>query len=187
MRVPKPRPGAPSQSHPSPPTSPSPSPPPPPNRAPPPDPKPKFKAEFFIDLKTDSSSKRRKRIKVVGDTGCSKSAMSEEFGWSPSVVVDVRDVAEQAGVPSQYPAILESVIGEPLCRNASRFTATVTPSAAALDHVDIQASVIYEFCARHLNFRGAELQDSLEERRARDRRHRSQGNASSSRSRSRPC
>ena len=79
MRVPKPRPGAPSQSHPSPPTSPSPSPPPPPSRAPPPDPKPKFKAEFFIDLKTDSSNKRRKRIKVVGDTGCSKSAMSEEF------------------------------------------------------------------------------------------------------------
>ena len=39
------------------------------------------------------------------------------------------------------PGILESVICEPLCRNALHFTAIMTPSAAALDHVDVWVSM----------------------------------------------
>ena len=63
----------------SPETSPSPPPTPTPSSGPPPDPKPKFKAEFFIHLKVDNVGKKRAPLRVVGDTGCSRSAMSEEF------------------------------------------------------------------------------------------------------------
>ena len=64
---------------PSPSTSPSPSPHSSPTKAPHSDHRPKYKAEFCIDLKLDSANKRRESIRVVGDTGCSKSAVSEEF------------------------------------------------------------------------------------------------------------
>ena len=49
------------------------------SHGPPPDPKPRFKAEFFISIRVDKIGKRRIKQRVVGDTGCSKSAMSEEF------------------------------------------------------------------------------------------------------------
>ena len=60
-------------------TSPSPSPRPSPSKAPPSDYKPKYKAEFVIKLKRERVGKKRESIQVVGDTGCSKSAISEEF------------------------------------------------------------------------------------------------------------
>ena len=59
-------------------TSPSPSPHPTPNKYPPSDYHPKFKAEFFVNMRLDKEGKREP-VKVVADTGCSKSAISEEF------------------------------------------------------------------------------------------------------------
>ena len=63
----------------SPPTPPSPSPQNSPNKCPPSDYHPKYKAEFFIDLKLDNQGRRREPVKAVADTGCSKSAISEDF------------------------------------------------------------------------------------------------------------
>ena len=60
-------------------TSPSPSPHRSPKKGPPSDFQPKFKAEFFINLRVDRVGKKREAIKVVGDTGCSKSVISEDF------------------------------------------------------------------------------------------------------------
>ena len=65
--------------NPSPDTSASPPPKHPPSQGPPPDPKPKYKAEFQISIRVDKVGKRRISQRVVGDTGCTKSAMSEEF------------------------------------------------------------------------------------------------------------
>ena len=61
---------------PDPDTSPSPSPPPTRDKGPPSDVRPLFKAGFYIKLKVDKVGKRRKSLRVVGDTGCSKSAIS---------------------------------------------------------------------------------------------------------------
>ena len=63
----------------SPETSASPPPSHPPAGGPPSDPKPRHRAEFFISIKTDARKKRRVRQRVIGDTGCTRSAMSEEF------------------------------------------------------------------------------------------------------------
>ena len=63
----------------SPDTSASPPPSHPPSQGPPPDPKPRYRAEFCIHLRVDKVGKRRIAQRVVGDTGCTKSAMSEEF------------------------------------------------------------------------------------------------------------
>ena len=50
-----------------------------PEKGPPSDPLPRYKAEFNIAIKVDSVGKRRIQQRVVADTGCSKSAISEEF------------------------------------------------------------------------------------------------------------
>ena len=64
----------------SPQTPPSPSPPRySSNNLPPSDYKPKFKAEFYIHMTRNKVGKRREKVKAVGDTGCSKSAISEDF------------------------------------------------------------------------------------------------------------
>ena len=60
-------------------TSPSPSPTPTPDRGPPSDIRPRFKAGFFIQLRVEKVGRRRKSLRVVGDSGCSKSAISEKF------------------------------------------------------------------------------------------------------------
>ena len=63
----------------SPETSASPTPNHPQSSKPPPDPKPRYKAEFLIQIRVDKVGKHRITQRVVGDTGCSKSAMSEDF------------------------------------------------------------------------------------------------------------
>ena len=60
-------------------TSPSPSPTPTPDKGPPSDIRPRFKAGFFIKLRVEKVGRRRKSLRVVGDSGCSKSAISEKF------------------------------------------------------------------------------------------------------------
>ena len=37
------------------------------------------------------------------------------------------------------------------------------PSLVALEHLDVKASLLYEFCVRFLNLRGGEMRDAVEE------------------------
>ena len=106
-----------------------------------------------------------------------------EFGWTPPTVVDVKDVASEHDIAPTFMGLVEFLVGGEYCRRARRFSHVSMPSQSALQHLDLDASIIYEACVRLLNLLGSDMRDILND--ARRREEKKSENRSASRSRSR--
>ena len=115
-----------------------------------------------------------------------KDALELEFSWVPNSAVDARRLATENGIFDDLAEITRAVVGGDHCCRARNVPSTTVPSLVALNHLDIEASLLYEFCIQFLHLRGAEISDSTEEdnRRARERQENRQPKGSG-RSRSR--
>ena len=94
-----------------------------------------------------------------------------EFKWTPSKLVDLRELAERNNVDPTVEGIAKALSGGH-CSRGKNFTNSSVPSPMALWHLDIYTSVLYEFGVRMKNLRGQEMTDAARdenERRARAR------------------
>ena len=80
-----------------------------------------------------------------------------QLDWIPSNLVDASDVAKQNGIRPSLSDMAVHLSGGAYCRRALRFPGNAIPSPSALKHMDIGASIIYEFCVEMLNSLGADM------------------------------
>ena len=110
-----------------------------------------------------------------------KSFFELEFGWTPPSAVDVRELAIERNIAPTFAGLAAHLVGGEYCRRARRFSTTALPSQAALQHLDLDASIIYEACVGFLNLLGADMGDSLRASRRRERKEASKGKENSRR------
>ena len=100
-----------------------------------------------------------------------KGFLRDVLDWSPSNIVDASNLAEENGIHPSLSEMSRALgVGEH-CRRGLYFSDSALPSPVALQHLDVSAAVIYEFCLEFLHLRGREMANAVEEeeRRARDR------------------
>ena len=113
------------------------------------------------------------------------SFLQKEFSWQPANIVDSGDLARDRGIGSTFTSIIADMYPGSFCRRGSNFSCIATPSAVALNHIDMNANALYEFCVLALNLRGAEIRDLVmrepRNRQRDDARNRNSDNRSRSR------
>ena len=114
--------------------------------------------------------------------------LEAELEWFPASVVDASDLASKNSVRPSLAEMALALRHGDYCRRALHFTDMALPSAAALQHLDIAAGVLYDFCVCFLHLTGQDIRHAYELGRKRKRDEsgdRDSGSSSSSASRRR--
>ena len=111
--------------------------------------------------------------------------LHDELDWIPPIVVDASGLAEKNSVRPTLAEMAKSLGVGDFCRRGLHFTDAAWPSHAALQHLDIAASIVYEFCLENLGLRGREMRRAIDYEDGRKRRRDESGARSSSSSRKR--
>ena len=75
------------------------------------------------------------------------------FGWKPTEAIDAEDVAKEMGIGSTLEAMVQKVVGGPVCQRGSNFGDLSIPTKEAQRHRTIRVTVIYEFVVLGRNLR----------------------------------
>ena len=116
-----------------------------------------------------------------------KEYLEKAFRWLPQNLVDASELAKRDDIRPSMPEMVKSLVGGEFCRRALQFTDTAWPSPAAIRHLDIAVSVLYEFGIKGFSLRGQdqETRDTVVVQDPRKRKHHESGHFSSSSSLSR--
>ena len=132
-----------------------------------------------------------KKVYVFSIEKASKHLLAQ-LDWAPSNLIDASEIAKQNGIRPSLSDMAVRLSGGAYCRRALRFPGNAIPSPSALKHIDVGASIIYEFCVEMLNSLGADFAaaaDEYDQRRSRntswEKDSESDGRRSGPRSRSR--
>ena len=102
--------------------------------------------------------------------------LDDEFCWTPENIIDAAEVARKEKIKASFAEIAKYTSGGDFCRRALNFSCSAIPSPVALLHIDVNSSVLYEFCVKILNLRGADMAASSEEEDRRSRATARDGN-----------
>ena len=127
------------------------------------------------------------KIIFVFDKDLAAKSLESEFGFVSRELVDVRELAKEKNVGTTLSAMVEATVGGEICRRAKNFPGTALPSVAAMQHLDLIASVIYTFGVQFRGLMAAEMDDMRDDLARRERRgeREAEKKDGSSRSRSR--
>ena len=98
--------------------------------------------------------------------------LRDELQFWPQNLIDARDVAVRNGITPTMDEMTRILCGGPFCHRALHFTNVSIPSTVAITHIDVRASLIYEFCKEFLGLNGGEMADAVREEEARSERRR---------------
>ena len=80
-----------------------------------------------------------------------------QLDWVPTNLIDASEVTRQNGIRPSLSDMAVHLSSGAYCRRALRFPGNAIPSPYALKHMDVGASIIYEFCVEMLNSLGADM------------------------------
>ena len=89
--------------------------------------------------------------------------LAAEFDWVPANFIDASEVAKQNGIRPSLSDMAVHISGGDYCRRALRFPGNAIPSPGALKHLDVGASILYEFCVRVLSLYGPDIAVAYQE------------------------
>ena len=109
-----------------------------------------------------------------------------EFGLAPGNLTDACELAKKyEGVQPAIASLARHISGGDYCRRGRNFVHFSLPSPAAIQHLDVDVSVLYEFCIKALGLMSFEMKDDQFVPRRSEKRKRSDDGNSRSRSRKR--
>ena len=109
-----------------------------------------------------------------------KQFLEEAFNWSPPNLVDASELARRDNIRPSMADMANSLVGGEFCRRAIHFTDAAWPSATAVHHLDIAASVIYDYCMKGMSLHGRDWRDAVDRTDERKRKRDESGSRSSS-------
>ena len=94
--------------------------------------------------------------------------LEEEFEWVPVDVVESENLARENDLSPTISSFGHHLVGGNSCRRARNFVNFSFPSQVVIRHLDIEVSILYNFCVKASNLGGRDLRDEMD-RQAKER------------------
>ena len=116
------------------------------------------------------SSHAREKVIFVFDKGFAVESLEAEFGFASNNLVDVRELATENNFPPKLAGMVTALVGGEMCTRAKNIPGNALPSMAAMQHLDVVASVIYKFGIQLKGLSDAEMEDLRDDTTRRERK-----------------